>query len=257
MGCPCKRLLKKRRSSLGKHCNMGFVPAWDNTYQTACSGRVTKRMFRPIHAISGLYAITPDCADTSDLLRRTRLVLAGGASMLQYRNKTSNKALRVVQAQCLRELTRQFHVPLIINDDVQLAAQVDADGVHLGATDASPDTARTILGRQKIIGVSCYNSSSLARKAVTEGADYLAFGAFFYSMVKPDAVVADVGLLRQMRSEVKVPLVAIGGITAQNGAELIKAGSDALAVISALFDAADIQAAAQDFLNLFIRNSEP
>ena len=174
--------------------------------------------------------------------------------MLQYRNKTANNALRLVQAQCLRELTRQFSVPLIINDDVQLAAQVGADGVHLGAADTTPDAARAVLGRQKIIGISCYNRPSLARAAVNEGADYVAFGAFFSSTVKPDAVVADAEMLRQVRSELEVPLVAIGGITAQNGAELIKAGADALAVISALFDAADIQAAAQSFSKLFIQD---
>jgi len=211
-------------------------------------------MFRPIHVISGLYAITPDCADTSDLLRRAQLVLAGGASVLQYRNKMANKTLLLAQAQLLRELTSQFSVPLIINDDVQLVAQVGADGVHLGAADTTPDAARAVLGRQKIIGVSCYNSPSLARKAVTEGADYVAFGAFFSSLVKPDAVAANIDLLRQMRAELEVPLVAIGGITAQNGADLIKAGADSLAVISALFDAADIQEAAQSFSKLFIQD---
>lgn len=212
-------------------------------------------MFRPIHAISGLYAITPDCADTAELLRRTQLVLAGGARVLQYRNKTANKALFLAQAQCLRELTRQFSVPLIINDDVQLAAQVGADGVHLGAEDATPNAARAVLGQQIIIGVSCYNSPSLARKAVMEDADYVAFGAFFTSTVKPDAVAANIELLHQMHTELEVPLVAIGGITTQNGADLIKAGADALAVISALFDAADIQLAAQSFSKLFVQDS--
>jgi len=201
--------------------------------------------------ISGLYAITPDCADTADLLRRTRLVLAGGAHVLQYRNKQADAMLRLTQAQALRELTRKFSVPLIINDDVQLAAQVDADGVHLGVTDVALAAARATLGKQKIIGVSCYNRATLARDAVAAGADYVAFGAFFSSSVKPDAVKAEITLLRQMRAELQVPLVAIGGITAQNGAELIAAGADVLAVISALFDAADIQAAAQNFSKLF------
>jgi len=201
--------------------------------------------------IKGLYAITPESADTSDLLRRVQLALAGGARVLQYRHKTADGALRLTQAQALRELTRQFSVPLIINDDVQLAAQVNADGVHLGASDVALATARAALGKQKIIGVSCYNRASLALMATEAGADYVAFGAFFPSSVKPDAAKADVALLRRMRAELKVPLVAIGGITVQNGAELIEAGADALAVISALFDAADIQAAAQDFSKLF------
>jgi len=206
-------------------------------------------------AIRGLYAITPDCADTPDLLRRARLALAGGASVLQYRNKAANPSLRLEQALALRGLTRQFSVPLIINDDVQLALVTDADGVHLGASDAAPESARAVLGAQKIIGVSCYNRPSLARAAIQAGADYAAFGAFYSSTVKPDAAVADLEMLRHARAELSAPLVAIGGITEQNGAELIRAGADALAVISALFDAADIEAAARGFSRLFIRDS--
>ena len=211
-----------------------------------------------VHAVSrihGLYAITPDCADTPDLLRRVRLALAGGACVLQYRNKTASQALRLNQAQSLRELTRLFSVPLIINDDAHLALQVDADGVHLGASDTALVVARAIPGQHKIIGISCYNRASLAREAVAEGADYVAFGAFFPSSDKPDAVSAEVELLSRMRAELVVPLVAIGGITAQNGTGLVRAGADALAVISALFDAADIQAAAHGFSKLFIRDS--
>lgn len=202
--------------------------------------------------IEGLYAITPDSADTADLLRRTRLVLEGGARVLQYRSKSADAALKRAQAAVLRELAREFAVPFIVNDDVRLAAQVDADGVHLGAADGGLDAARAALGKHRIIGVSCYNRIALAREAARGGADYVAFGAFFPSGVKPAAVRADAGLLRQARAELAVPLVAIGGITPQNGAELLDAGADALAVISAVFDAADIRAAARDFSRLFI-----
>ena len=208
-----------------------------------------------IPCIRGLYAITPDCADTADLLRRVRLALAGGARVLQYRNKSADAVLRLAQAAALRELTREFAVPFIVNDDVHLAAQVDADGVHLGSMDGSLYTARVVLGKRKIIGISCYNQFLLARNAVDAGADYVAFGAFFPSGIKPGAVVANVELLRQARAEFTVPLVAIGGITVQNGVSLVHAGADALAVISALFDTADIQAAAQDFSKLFIQDS--
>ncbi len=201
--------------------------------------------------IKGLYAITPDCADTADLLRRARLALAGGARVLQYRNKPATAVLRLEQSRALRELTREFAALFIVNDDVHLAAQVGADGVHLGDMDSSLYVARDVLGKHKIIGISCYNQLSLARNAVDAGADYVAFGAFYSSSVKPGAAVADVGLLRQARAEFTVPLVAIGGITVQNAESLVDAGADALAVISALFDAADIQAAAQDFLKLF------
>jgi len=205
--------------------------------------------------IKGLYAITPDCTDTTDLLQRTRRVLSGGARVLQYRNKSVDAALRLAQAIALRELTREFAVTFIVNDDAHLASQVKADGVHLGATDGKLKAVRTLLGKHKIIGISCYNRASLAREAVAEGADYVAFGAFFPSTVKPDAVTADIELLRRGSTELDVPLVAIGGITAQNGAVLVDAGADALAVISAVFDAADCQAAARDFSKLFIQGS--
>jgi len=201
--------------------------------------------------IHGLYAITPDCTDTADLLRRTRLALDGGVRVLQYRNKIASAELQLHQARELRRLTQEFSIPLIINDDVQLAAQIDADGVHLGATDGSLNAARAILGKHKFIGISCYNQILLARNAVQDGADYVAFGAFFSSRVKPEAVAADVALLRQARAELAVPLVAIGGITAQNGLSLVQAGANALAVISALFDAANITASAQEFSSIF------
>jgi len=205
--------------------------------------------------INGLYAITPDCTDTADLLRRAQPVLAGGARVLQYRNKSADTALRLAQATALRELTREFAVIFIVNDDACLAAQVDADGVHLGATDGELKATRAMLGRHKIIGVSCYNRLSLAQQAVAAGVDYVAFGAFFPSTVKPDAVTADIELLRRARAEFTVPLVAIGGITVQNAVALVNAGANALAVISALFDVADSQAAAQEFLKLFIQDS--
>jgi thiamine-phosphate pyrophosphorylase len=201
--------------------------------------------------IKGLYAITPDIADTEQLMHRVRLALQGGARVLQYRNKSADAALQLPQAQALRQLTREFNATYIVNDDACLAAKVEADGVHLGGEDGSVATARALLGREKLIGVSCYNRASLARKAVQQGADYVAFGAFFSSSVKPEAVKADVVLLRTTRRELGVPLVAIGGITQQNGAALIEAGADALAVISALFAAQDIAGAAKGFSNLF------
>ena len=207
------------------------------------------------HAIQGLYAITPDECDTEALLRRVRLALAGGARVLQYRNKRADAVLRLAQARALRALTREFSARLIVNDDAQLAQRADADGVHLGRGDATLGAARAVLGGQKIIGISCYNQLPLARDAVAQGADYVAFGAFFPSSTKPGAVQADAELLRQARAELKVPIVAIGGITLENGAGLVEAGADALAVISAVFEAGDIEAAAQDFEKLFIRKA--
>ena len=200
--------------------------------------------------INGLYAITPDEQDTADLLYKVRLVLSGGARVLQYRNKTADAALRLEQASALRDLTREFSVPLVINDDAALAQRVGADGVHLGGEDGSVAAARSVLGKAKLIGVSCYNRIALAHEAVLQGADYVAFGSFFASTVKPDAVVASPDLLRQARREIAVPLVAIGGITIGNGAQLLEAGADALAVISAVFCADDIRDAARQFSNL-------
>lgn len=201
--------------------------------------------------IKGLYALTPDSADTPDLLRRVRLALSGGVQVLQYRNKIASPALRLTQAQALRAVTREFGVMLVVNDDAQLAARVDADGVHLGATDGEIKTARALLGNSRLLGVSCYNQLSLAHSAVHAGADYVAFGAFYSSGVKPDAAVATLDLLRDARAGLGVPIVAIGGISAENGAVLVQAGADALAVISAVFDAADIQLAAKNLAKLF------
>jgi thiamine-phosphate pyrophosphorylase len=211
-------------------------------------------MHRPIPAIRGLYAITPDEADTDVLLHKVRLALQGGARILQYRNKSADSTARLAQAQALRALAAAHGALFIVNDDPQLARTVDADGVHLGRGDLPLARARDLLGAGKIIGVSCYNQLPLAREALAGGADYVAFGAFFSSSVKPEAVAAGLELLRAARAEIGAPIVAIGGITAQNGAVLVNAGADALAVISALFGAPDVRAAAQDFAEIFNRN---
>jgi len=217
---------------------------------------MTQKKASPLPAIKGIYALTPDCVDTVDLLKRVKLALAGGVQILQYRNKIADSALRLTQAMALRELTRDSlardsKVIFIVNDDPQLAAKVDADGVHLGAADGEIDAARVLLGHNKLIGVSCYNQLQLARNAVEAGADYVAFGAFYSSTVKPSSAVATLALLQEARAELRLPIVAIGGINADNGAALVEAGADALAVISAIFDAADSQLAAQDLTKLF------
>lgn len=208
-----------------------------------------KTVKRP--AINGLYAITPDELNTTKLLLKVRLALQGGARVLQYRNKSADAALKLHQALALRQLTREFNTTFIVNDDVHLAVAVDADGIHLGGEDVRVETARVLLGSTKIIGVSCYNRAPLAFEAVQQGADYVAFGAFFSSSVKPEAVQANVALLQSARRELNVPIVAIGGITHQNGVVLVEAGADALAVISALWNAPDIKASAQGFSTLF------
>ncbi|MGZ8256522.1 MAG: thiamine phosphate synthase [Gallionella sp.] len=213
---------------------------------------MTKLMMKPSrpYSIKGLYAITPDELDTAVLLDKTRQVLQGGATILQYRNKRADGELQLTQATALRNLTREFGAIFIVNDDALLAQQVAADGVHLGGEDGTIAAARAQLGADKLIGVSCYNRLDLAHSAVQNGADYVAFGAFFASTVKPNAPVASLALLQQARREIAVPIVAIGGITVENSASLIAAGADGLAVISAVFAASDIEQSARQFSDL-------
>lgn len=204
----------------------------------------------PMNPIRGVYAVTPDLADTGLLLARVKAVLAGGARLLQYRNKTADRDARREQAIALLELCRRHDTALIINDDVELARELDADGVHVGADDAAIPAARARLGRGKLIGASCYDDLQRARSAAAQGADYVAFGSFFASPVKPAAVRAQLSLLPAAR-QFGLPVVAIGGITLDNAGNLIDAGADAIAVISALFAAPDPERAARKFCRLF------
>lgn len=203
--------------------------------------------------IRNLYAITPDTADLKGLLQRAEACLAGGASVLQYRNKAPQVAhLPIVKG--LATLCRQFGVPLIVNDDVDLALAGNAHGVHLGRDDGDVATAREKLGKDSIIGISCYGDIGLALSAQAAGADYVAFGSMFASTTKPQAPAAPLSLLTQAKALLHIPIVAIGGITLQNAPLVIAAGADAVAVISAVFDAPDIKRAAEDFSNLFQKN---
>ncbi len=201
--------------------------------------------------IAGLYAITPDLDDTDELLRRTRAALKGGARVLQYRNKTATPAQHVAQARALQTLCAGFSVPLIINDSVELALEVGAAGAHLGGDDGDIAAARALLGPDRLLGASCYDRIELARQAIAAGADHVAFGSFFASEVKPGAVRPPIGLIREAKREFAVPLVAIGGITPANTPQLLAAGIDAVAVISALFAVPDIERAAREFQMLF------
>ena len=204
---------------------------------------------------SGLYAITPETADTERLLMQVEAALIGGAAAVQYRDKSDDVARRHEQASELLALCRQFAVPLIINDDLRLADLTDADGVHLGRDDGSIAKARVILGPEKFIGASCYQNLDLARAAQAEGADYVAFGSFYPSSTKPQAEHAELALLHAARSAIQIPIVAIGGITPANAGPLLDAGADSLAVLNALFDAPDSRATAHAFNQLF--TSEP
>jgi len=171
--------------------------------------------------------------------------------MVQYRDKHSDAGQRLWQANDLQMLCHSLQVPLIINDDIELARECRAAGVHLGKDDASIATARTVLGTQAIIGVSCYNSLALAQAAQAAGADYVAFGSFFVSSTKPDTVRADLALLREAQAALTIPIVAIGGISVENGGALVAAGASLLAVVSDLFGATDITASARGYTQLF------
>lgn len=204
--------------------------------------------------IQGLYAITPETTDTARLLGMVDAALKGGARVVQYRQKSNDVMLRREQAHALRRLLSTHRKPLIINDDVALAQECAADGVHLGRGDGSVASARAALGASCLIGVSCYNEFSRAEAAVAAGANYVAFGSMFSSRVKPDAIRADVSLITRAKTaflDTQTAVVAIGGITRDNTQQLIDAGVDAVAVISDLFDAPDIAASARSFQQLF------
>jgi thiamine-phosphate pyrophosphorylase len=200
----------------------------------------------------GLYAITDAVLLPDDRLTgAVERALLGGARLIQYRDKSHDAARRLTQAQALDELCRRYEIPLIINDDVELAAQVGAAGVHIGQDDPDLATARARLGPKAIIGASCYDRLDLALAAERAGADYVAFGAFFPSPTKPHEIRPPIALLWEARAALTVPIVAIGGITPDNAPLLLNAGADALAVVSAVFAQPDIQAAARRFAILF------
>jgi len=205
-------------------------------------------MPHPLPTRPGLYAITD--GPREDLLAACEAALDGGATLLQYRDKTRDAARRLAEARALVSLCSRFAVPLIVNDDVELAASAGAAGVHLGEDDVGIASARERLGAHAIIGVSCYDSLERAHTLATAGADYLAFGAFHPSPTKPNARKATLSLLQEAKA-FGLPLVAIGGITPENGAAIVAAGVDYLAAISAVFAAHDIRSAARSFAILF------
>ncbi len=204
--------------------------------------------------IRGIYAITPDEADTDILLAKVEAALRGGINVLQYRNKLADHKLQTQQARAILPLCRQYQVPFIINDSIKLCLTLDADGLHLGADDGNLSEARARLGVNKILGASCYNRIDLAVTAAQAGADYAAFGACFASGTKPNAAAAPLALFAQAKLLTNIPLVAIGGITLENVAQAKKAGADAVAVVGALFSPENPQLteeSAKQFSQLF------
>lgn len=201
--------------------------------------------------LRGLYAITPECTDGTRLLADVEAALAGGCRIVQLRDKNSTMPERVARAHALRALTRRFAARLLINDDLALAFLIDADGVHLGQSDGNLASARAILGPEKILGASCYADFAAAQAAEAAGADYIAFGAVYPSLTKPNAPLAAVDLFIQAKTTLTAASCAIGGITLGNAPPLIAAGADLLAVITDLFNAPDITARAAAYQQLF------
>nr|VFK12376.1 MAG: thiamine-phosphate pyrophosphorylase [Candidatus Kentron sp. LPFa] len=200
----------------------------------------------------GLYAVTDNSLST-----RGRLMVAvedairGGAAIVQYRDKGTDAERRGEEARALLAVCRSRKAPLIINDDVELAKAIGADGVHIGRRDLPLALARRRLGGEAIIGVSCYDSLDNAERAQRDGADYVAFGRFFPSQTKPHATPVTTAQLQRFRRRIRLPIAAIGGVIPENGASLIAAGADFLAVSHGVFGQPDAEIAARKYAALF------
>ncbi len=187
--------------------------------------------------ITGIYAITPN--KSPDLVLIEQAIIKHQINILQYRHKTTNSLVKLKEAQQLQQLCWKHHTLFIINDDINLAQKIGADGVHLGKNDASIKTARTQLGDQAIIGISCYNDVHLAKQGQNQGADYSAFGALFPSNTKPNSVHCPLDIITQAKFVLNIPIVGIGGIDFNNQQQAINAGCDAVAMLNALFQSTD------------------
>ena len=205
----------------------------------------------------GLYVIT-DCnrLDYRDMLDRTASILAAGVAAVQYRDKSADMDTKRRIAVQLHDLCREHGTPLIVNDDVELTAAVDAEGIHLGREDGGVDTARQRLGDNCLAGISCYNNLGRALTAAAAGADYVAFGAMFPTGSKDGTVPATPELISHAKAELSLPVAAIGGITPENCRPLVDAGADLLAVISSVYLADDPAAAVRRFNEIIFSYGE-
>ena len=201
--------------------------------------------------LKGLYLVTPDWDDTDKLLAASDAGLRGGAALLQYRHKTAGDAQRREQASALLALCRRHGKPFIINDYPELCVELDADGVHVGGTDAAVAAVRALVGPDRIVGASCYGTFELAQAAQQAGASYVAFGGFYPSRIKKYEVSTPVDIVTRARDAIAVPNVVIGGMTRENSAPLVAAGADMVAVISSVYFADDPEGAARELVGLF------
>jgi len=203
------------------------------------------------HPLSGLYLVTPDWDDADKLLAASEAALKGGARILQYRHKTASPTLRMQQAAALQALCRRYHCLFIINDHIELCMELDADGIHVGGTDATVAQVRAQVGAHKIIGASCYGDLQLAHTAHLQGASYVAFGGFYPSRVKKYPVTTPTSIVTRSKSTIPLPCVVIGGMTAENSRPLVEAGADMVAAISSVYMTDNPEQAAQGFVGLF------
>ena len=201
--------------------------------------------------MKGLYLVTPDWDDTDALIKATEIALAVGVDLLQYRHKTANGELRLEQASALLKLCRQHNVPFIVNDHIDLCIELDADGIHVGGTDASVAVVRTLIGKDKILGASCYGDFALAEQAQIAGASYVAFGGFYPSRVKKYEVSTPASIVSKAKSQLTLPVCVIGGMTPDNAKPLVKEGADMVAAISSVYSADNIAIAVKEFAALF------
>ena len=199
----------------------------------------------------GLYLVTPNWDDTDRLLDVTEQALRAGAAVVQYRHKDAGPELRREQASALLALCRRHGRPLIINDHVLLCTELDADGVHVGGTDAPLAAVRGVVGPDKIVGASCYGDLELARQAQDAGASYVAFGGFYPSTVKKYAVTTPPDIVLEAKATLCVPVVVIGGMTTENARPLVARGADMVAAITSVVQAPDPYSAAREFVGLF------
>lgn len=206
---------------------------------------------RDSFTIKGLYAITPDSADLKTLIQKTQLAIEGGAIMVQYRSKIQDSDVKMQQCAAILRLCREYEIPCIVNDDVEMCRILRADGVHLGEKDDNIRDVRRTLGEAAIIGSSCYDQLNRAKSAQKDGASYVAFGAMFETPTKPSAPRATLELLREAKREIQIPIVAIGGINVNNAQDVIKTGVDAIAVINSLYESKTIKETAEAFTKMF------
>jgi len=190
-------------------------------------------------------------ADSNSILQKTQLAIEGGAFMVQYRSKIQNRDVKMQQCAAILRLCREYKIPCVVNDDVDMCRVLEADGVHLGENDDNIVEVRRILGEDAIIGSSCYDQLNRAKLAQKEGASYVAFGAMFETSTKPIAPRATLELLREAKSQIQIPIVAIGGITMNNAHDVIETGIDAIAVINSLYESNSIKETAETLSSMF------